>query len=857
VASAVVAIVIYGPLLGWVLDRTMFRKLADSGPTAQIVATVGLSIALPALAIFIVERLVSVGHASIPSVDNVVTPPGIGPTPTVVYHLFGTASIDTNEIATIAAGAACAVGLWGLIRHTRLGLHMRATVDRRELAALRTIDPSRTSSIAWMLSTMLAALCGVLGAPVLSLGPSAFLIVMLVAATAAVFGRLRSIPVAFAGGLALGIIQDLVAGYVSPHVSISGLSSAVPFILMFFILVFLLVDRRRKAGTVSEEAPPRDVLHDRAKPSRGIAWAIATVGLVGYTLFIADDFWVGLIVSGLCFGLIFLSFTVVTGIGGMVSLAQATFVMAASLTAGLLVSHHTPFVVALFAGVAVAGLLGALVALPALRLGGVALALATLALALVGDEIVFQVNPLINGQLGWTLNRPVLGPLDFSSNKSLFLLVLILGLIGIWLVRNLQRSPTGRAMLAVRSSPVAASASGISPVIAKLGIFTFSAALAGFGGVMISTYSGSVNSTTFPAATGLVWLAVVVTFGVRRPAFALVAGLVYTAFPQLLLHVTSSTVAPEILFGLGGIGLARNPEGLSDIGRSIASLWDARIRPRLVPATSPASATPAGGSAVASTVAVSAAAPRRTGQSDRESEAVAAAGDSPSLLELRSIRAGYGDVEVLHGVDLQVTPSSLVGVLGANGAGKSTLCAVASGLLVPSSGSVRFDGHDVTASAAFVRARSGLLLAPESRGIFPDLSVDANLRILLPSKELREAAYERFPVLGDRRTLPAGVLSGGEQQMLALVPMLVEPPKLLIADEPSLGLAPQVVEQVFAVFSELRDRGVGIIVVEEKVRDVVPVADHLVVIALGQVAWTGDPSEGDDERLASAYLGVS
>jgi ABC-type branched-subunit amino acid transport system ATPase component/branched-subunit amino acid ABC-type transport system permease component len=865
--SAIAAILVFGPVLGWGLNRLMFAKLARSGPTAQIVATVGLSIALPAAAIFIVERLISVGHFDIPGVDNVTTPPGIGPNPKVIFHLFGSASIDTNEIATLAAAAFCAIGLWILLRHTRLGLSMRASVDRRDLAALRGIDPDRTSSIAWMLSTTLASLCGVLAAPILSLGSSAFLLVMLVAATAAVFGGLRSIPVAFAGGLALGIIEDLVAGYVGPHVDINGLATAVPYILTFFGLLFLLRDRRRKGGTVAEESPPRDVLHDQPKLKRGIAWAIAGIGLVVYSLVVANDFYLGLIVSGLCLGLVFLSFTVVTGIGGMVSLAQATFVTAAALIAGLLVAHHAPFVVALLGGVASAALLGALVALPALRLGGVALALATLAIALIGDQLLFQIGPLINGQLGWTINRPVVWGINFASNKSMFVLMCAVGLIGIWVVRNLQRSPSGRAMLAVRSSPIAAPASGISPVMAKLGLFTVSAAIAGFGGVMCATYAGTITSSDFPSITGLIWLAVVVTFGVRRPAFAIVAGLVYEILPQLLLHVTSSTVFPQMLFGLGGIGLARNPEGLSDAGRAIGSLWTDHIAPRFHGGSPADTGSPVDAGSMAGMESVASGDPVNLGGLPVVTKAVpnkhipvtggSSVASPPSLLQLTGVCAGYGDVEVLHSVNITVAPGTVLGVFGANGAGKSTLCSVISGLLAPTAGTITFRGDDVTARTAVGRSRGGLLLAPESRGIFPDLTVDENLRVLLRDALLRDLAYQRFPILGERRMLPAGVLSGGEQQMLTLAPVLADPPALLVADEPSLGLAPQIVEQVFGMFKELRDKGVTLVLVEEKVRDVLPVADELIILELGRVVWAGRPNDGGDERLASAYLGIA
>jgi ABC-type branched-subunit amino acid transport system ATPase component len=224
-------------------------------------------------------------------------------------------------------------------------------------------------------------------------------------------------------------------------------------------------------------------------------------------------------------------------------------------------------------------------------------------------------------------------------------------------------------------------------------------------------------------------------------------------------------------------------------------------------------------------------------------------------LSLQGIVAGYGDVEVLHGVDVDVAPGSVVAMLGANGAGKSTLCAVAAGLLTPTQGRVVFDGNDVTELPAFRRARQGMLLIPEARGIFPGLSVEENLRVLLRSDADRQRAYERFPILGQRRRQNAGLLSGGEQQMLSLAPALANPPDVFIADEPTLGLAPLAAEEVVRALHELREKGCAILLVEEKAREVMQLADIVAFMELGQLVWMGPREEADSERLAAAYLG--
>jgi ABC-type branched-subunit amino acid transport system ATPase component len=228
----------------------------------------------------------------------------------------------------------------------------------------------------------------------------------------------------------------------------------------------------------------------------------------------------------------------------------------------------------------------------------------------------------------------------------------------------------------------------------------------------------------------------------------------------------------------------------------------------------------------------------------------------PAALRVERIVAGYGDVEVLHGVDLAVPKGQVVTLLGANGAGKSTLCSVAAGLLAPTSGRILLQGDDVTHEPAFRRARRGLLLTPEARGIFPGLTVDENLSLLLRTSREREQAYERFPLLAERKRQPAGLLSGGEQQMLSLASALVRPPAVFVADEPSLGLAPLAAEAVFDALKELRDRGSSLLLVEEKAREALELADLVGVMELGRIVWSGPRREADADRLAAMYLGV-
>jgi len=834
--SALIAVGLVAPALGYLLHRAMFRGLARAGETAQIVGTIGLTIALPALGLLVVDL------AGLPSADATALPRGIGPHPAAGFELIGV-RLDTDQVITFVFSVLTAVGLWAFMRHTPYGLRMRASVDRRRLATLRGVDVDATSALAWVLGSSLAGLAGVLAVSVIGLDATAYTVLLFASATAAVFGRLRSIPWTFAAGLALGVVQNLVAGYTDFLQEITGLRTAVPVILLFAGLVLLNRSRARVAGSAAEDAPPPDYLAGVPRWRRRLPWVAGLAALAVFT-FTGPEYYVGVAAQGLVLALIFCSFVVVTGIGGMVNLAQASFAAMAALTCGWAFASGLPFALAILLGVLAAGAVGLLVALPALRLGGRVLTLATLALALLADQVLFQVDTFSNGTIGWPLPALGFGFADTADPRvRVVLLLALIGVVGL-LVRNLEGSASGRAILAVRSAPAAAITSGLSAPRAKIVLFVLASAIAGLGGVLYAVSKGSITATDLPAFSGFVWLAVVVLQGVRRIGGAVLGGLIAVAVPELLATWDLSAHVGAILFGAGGMILAKHPDGV------LAQLAEARHRRRRR-ALDHRRATALQRETTAGELPEPALGVTDRGPPEPVDRVVPGAA---ALFRLENVVAGYADCTVLRGVDLAVAPGEVVALLGANGAGKSTTCAVAAGDLPVTAGRVLLDGADVTAWPAYRRARAGILLAPEGRGVFPGLTVEENLRTWLPDPA---QVYERLPLLAERRTVPAGALSGGEQQLLTLAPALVRPPRVLIADEPSLGLAPLVVGQISELFSELRERGVALLLVEEKAAEALRIADRVAFMRLGRVVWTGPRAEVDDDRLTAAYLGVS
>jgi branched-chain amino acid transport system ATP-binding protein len=228
------------------------------------------------------------------------------------------------------------------------------------------------------------------------------------------------------------------------------------------------------------------------------------------------------------------------------------------------------------------------------------------------------------------------------------------------------------------------------------------------------------------------------------------------------------------------------------------------------------------------------------------------------ILELTGIKAGYGEIEILRGVDITVSRGTVFALLGSNGAGKSTALKVASGRLRATAGAIRFAGQDVTKWHAERLTRAGLCTIPEGRGVFPNLSVAENLQMWtyrggLKRREIEEKAYATFPILSQRRKQVAGTLSGGEQQMLAMSRALSTKPKLLLLDEISMGLAPLIVAELYAVVANLAAEGLTILVVEQSARTALDVADRAAVMAHGQIVLEGTP-EVIAESVLDIYL---
>ena len=557
-AAAFVSIGVVSPLLGLFLWAALFRRLAHTPPVVRFVSTVGLWVAVPALVkvIFPWTR------------NEIFEPEGLIEGEPRVFDVFGVA-INANQLVVLIGAAVVAVGLTVLIRYTALGLSIRATVDSPRVAGIAGVNTSVVTASSWMIGTTLAGLAGVLLTPILGLADIQFTLLLVASLGAVVIARMTSLPLAFGGALLIGLAQEVSRQWLPDSgVFAKGFRPSLPFIAMLVFLLayqglrgerFEIETRATRQGRPEAPAPP---------PLRGWRAAIGPL-VVAVALFTVplwlSEFWIGVVSQGMGLAILFLTFTVVTGEGGMVSLCQMTLAGIGGFTAAKLATDSGwPLGLALLAGAVVAVPVGMLVAGLSLRLGGLYLALATLAFSQLVENLVFAREDFDNFGTGVEIGRPDFLGIDFDDAAPFYLLLVVVFCVMALLVLNLRRGTSGLVFASMRSSEPASATIGISVVRAKMIAFAASAFIAGLGGGLYSIAIGRAAPASFGLIVGIVWLAIVVTWGVRSVVGALIAGIIFVVAPQLVsLYLTEGWAdVPTMLFGLGAIALAREPRGV-------------------------------------------------------------------------------------------------------------------------------------------------------------------------------------------------------------------------------------------------------------------------------------------------------
>ncbi|MCA1727011.1 MAG: ABC transporter permease [Actinobacteria bacterium] len=528
-------ILVLAPLMGAVIERVLIRNLRGATIAQSLVVTVGLMVLLLGLA----QSVWPPGASR--TVVGLFTPKGI--------HL-GEVFVSGHQLFTMAAGIGVAIFIYVFLNRTRVGVAMRAVVDDRNLASLTGARPDRVSQLSWAIGSSLAGLSGILLAPILSLNVITLTLLIVNAFAAAMMGRLKSLPLTFAGALALGLIENYAIGYLRLSGWLAGLQPALPTIFLFLMLLLLPESRLRAGRLVGAVTPP--------VPSgrRALTGAVALVAAMwGITLFLGVGD-VSSVAQGLGLAIIMLSLVLLTGYGGQVSLGQMTFAGVGAYVMAKVGGGES--IVGYLVAAIVAGGLGAVVALPSLRLQGLYLALWTMAFALLVEKVFFDK---VLGLSSIPIRRLEVFGMSFASDRAyVVLLAAMFGLVGM-MVLAIRRGPFGRLLMAMRDSPVACATLGLSLTRTKLSVFMLSAAMAGLGGALYAGALGQVGSVEYLMLQSLPLLLLAVIGGITTVSGALIGGFTFALLPILQAHFPQIAGLQPLLIGAAAISVGRNANG--------------------------------------------------------------------------------------------------------------------------------------------------------------------------------------------------------------------------------------------------------------------------------------------------------
>ncbi|MEV6239759.1 ABC transporter permease [Lentzea sp. NPDC051838] len=518
------------PLFGLLIERFIMRRLAGAPVGITLVAGVGVLVGL-------------IGAA------QAIWPPEARPVRPFLdqYGIhIGQSYVSGHDLVTLACAVLVAGGLYVLLNRTRTGLAMRACVDAPELAALYGTRPNRLSALSWAIGSALAALGGILLTPVVQLDYVTMTLLVITAYTAALVGRLRSLPLTFVGALGLGLVQSYAVAYLPSSPFWISFRAAIPALLLFVVLLAMPQSPLRIGGVRGSRGV--------TVPS-GLATGVGAALFLGVVVVLAllvDKVVAGQLALGLVFGIVLLSMVLLTGYGGVVSLGQFTFVGVGAVTVARLGGSPWTLVV----GAVVAAAIGAVIALTALRVSGLYLALATLGFAQLMDKLVLQ-SPIAFGVRG-SLQVPAL----FSSTAAqLVLVAVVFALVGAG-VLMIRRGRLGRRMIAVKDSSAACATLGMNVRWIRVWVFSLSAAIAGLAGGLFAQLRETVAASDFQLFNNLPLLLFAVIAGVTSVSGAALGGLLLMLLPVLQSGFPAFAGAAVVLLGVAAAGLARDPNGL-------------------------------------------------------------------------------------------------------------------------------------------------------------------------------------------------------------------------------------------------------------------------------------------------------
>ena len=554
--ALLLVLLVVAPAFGVFVQRVMTRGLGDAPVSVSLVVTVGLFVGLIGFAQW-------VWKPSARTVPQFFDQSGVQ---------LGDVFVTYHQVLTIVLSGAVALGLFALLNRTRVGTAMRASVDNPELLKLYGGRPDLVSALAWAIGTSLAALAGILLTPVIGLDYYDLTLLVINAYAAAMLGRLKSLPLTFAGAMGLGLLQSYAVGYLPSGGDLAGFRAVVPTVFLFVVIVLMPQAQLRVGqvkGIVSAPLPsPRRM----GAAGAGLVLVVAVLSLMmgQASLLLAG--------TAATYAMVMLSLVLLTGYGGHVSLAQFTFAGVGALAYAKL---DSPNLVGLLLAALVAAGVGALVALPVLRLTGLYLALSTLAFGQLMDKLVFQASFAFgfNGSLPAerlsVLGLPVTDSGAYVVLMTIFFVLMAVGLL------LLRRGRLGRILIAMRDSPAACGTLGLNMRWFRVALFGLSAGMAGLAGALFAGLRQNVAATDFQLFASLPLLLLAVVCGVTSVTGAAVGGVFLAMLPVLQSSYPGVAGLAFAALGFGAVALGRDPNGLANLGFALGRRLEALVGPTI------------------------------------------------------------------------------------------------------------------------------------------------------------------------------------------------------------------------------------------------------------------------------------
>ncbi|MYR08661.1 ATP-binding cassette domain-containing protein [Gordonia sp. SID5947] len=824
IVPAMIVSVAISALLGVVLYLLVFRQMRTAPALAKAVASIGLMLVIQALI------ALRVGTET-PTVSAIFTPQ--------VLRIGDSAvSSDRLWLAAVVIGLAVCAGL--VLRYTRFGIATEAAAESEKGALVTGLSPDKIAVSNWALSSAVAGIGGIVIAPIVPLNPVAYTMFIVPALAAALVGNFTGIALTVGAGLLIGMLQSEATNLQStvdwfPE---AGVAEAVPLLL---ILAFLLVRGQPLPG---RGAITRQDLGRSPRPRRLLVpGAIGCVVALGALYATSGSLRLAVIAS-MIYAVIALSQVVVTGYAGQVSLAQLTLAGAGAFGLSKITSDlGVPFPIAPILAACGAMIIGVVVGLPALRVRGLPLMVATLALAVFLEAFWFR-NPSLNGGLqGTPVDPPSLFGVDLGIGAGEgyprvafgVVCLIVLALVALSVAR-LRGSALGASMLAVRANERSAAAAGINVGVTKLLAFAIASFVAGLGGALLAYQQTLATASSFTVFAGIGLFAVFYVAGVTSVSGGLLAGVLA---PGGILYFISDRYLSfgEYYMLVSGILLVltvvTSPDGLAGyLHRVRIPGFAGRGTPTAdeAPAISPSPPT----------------AERAVGEK--------------VILEVAGVTVRYGQVVAVDDVSFDLREGEIIGLIGPNGAGKTTLIDAIGGF-ASSTGRVMLGGKEISGLAPHRRSRAGLGRTFQDIELYDELTVAENVTVgaARSSGDTDEAVATVLSLLDITHLadILAADLSQGQRQLVSVARVLAGRPQVALLDEPAAGLDSAESRWLGERLRAARALGVSVLLVDHDMDLVLSVCDRVVVLDLGTVIATGTPEQiRTNDAVIAAYLGT-